>query len=62
MSIDPLTGRNDKNMQDTTVQPISETQPLNIPAVQTKMSSSFNEAEYQRWAEKLRNRNRPQGK
>ena len=60
--MDPLTGRNDKDMQDTKVQPNTEAQQLNIPAMRTKVSSSFNEAEYQRWADKLRNRNRPQTK
>ncbi len=38
------------------------TEQLEAPVRATKLNSSFNEAEYQRWSEKLRNRNRPKDK
>jgi hypothetical protein len=45
-------------MQDTNVESRHETQQIDAPVRATKMQSSFNEAEYQRWCEKLRNRSR----
>jgi len=45
-------------MQDTNVESRPETQQVNAPARTAKMQSTFNEAEYQRWSEKLRNRSK----
>ncbi len=45
-------------MQDTNIEPRPGTQQANPPVRTTKMQSSFNEAEYQRWSERLRDRSR----
>ncbi len=40
----------------------TELQPKNAPVQQTKLNSRFDDAEYQRWNENLRNRNAPKNK
>jgi len=51
-----------QDMQDTQVQTRSESQPTDTP-VQTAVSkSSFDNAEYERWSQNLRNRMASKGK
>jgi hypothetical protein len=51
-----LLGRISENMQETKVEVRSETQPVNVRVAEPRFKSSFDNAEYQRWCEKLRNR------
>jgi hypothetical protein len=54
---DNLTRRKSQNMQDSQVKVGTESQPTEPPAQGPKTKSSFNNAEYERWSAKLRNRN-----
>ena len=45
-------------MQETKVEVRSETQPINVRVPEPRLKSSFDEAEYQRWDEKLRSRSK----
>jgi hypothetical protein len=45
-------------MQETKVEERIETQPVNLRAAEPRFKSSFDNAEYQRWCEKLRNRSK----
>jgi hypothetical protein len=45
-------------MQETKVEVRNETQPVNLREAEQRFKSSFDNAEYQRWCEKLRNRSK----
>ena len=45
-------------MQESKVEVTTEVQQIAAPVRAAIAKSSFNDAEYQRWSEKLRNRNR----
>jgi len=53
---DNLTRRKSQNMQDSQIKVGTESQPTERPAQGPKTKSSFNNAEYERWSAKLRNR------
>jgi len=44
-------------MEDTQLKTRSESQQTDTPVQGSKSKSSFNNAEYERWSEKLRSRN-----
>ncbi len=45
-------------MQNQQVKVKTEVQPMQAPAQGTNLKSRFNDAEYERWSEKLRSRNK----
>jgi hypothetical protein len=45
-------------MQETKVEVRTETQPVNLRVAEPRFKSSFDNAEYQRWCERLRNRSK----
>ena len=49
-------------MQETKVDVSKEIQTIVAPREEEKFKSSFDNAEYHRWSEKLRNRNRSKDK
>jgi hypothetical protein len=51
------TRRIDPIMEDTQLKTRSESQQTDTPVQGSKSKSSFNNAEYERWSEKLRSRN-----
>ena len=53
-----LAGRIGRHMENTKVQEHPEVQSANTPVRELKTKSSFDNAEYERWCEKLRNRRR----
>jgi len=53
-----LLGRMSETMQETKVEVRIETQPVNARVAEPRFKSSFDNAEYQRWCEKLRNRSK----
>jgi len=57
-----LLGRMCQNMEDTHVKASSEIQPKDTPDQGTRSKSRFDDAEYERWSEKLRSRGNSKGK
>lgn len=53
-----LLGRIGENMQETKVAVRTETQPVTARVAEPRFKSSFDNAEYKRWSEKLANRNK----
>lgn len=49
-------------MHETKVETSTESQPIDAPLRGAKSKSSFNDAEYQRWSESLRNRGNSKNK
>jgi hypothetical protein len=41
-------------MEDTQVKARAETQPIETPVKESRSNSRFDDAEYERWSEKLR--------
>jgi hypothetical protein len=57
-----LLGRMRRIMQDTKVEVTSESQPTDKPVRGARSKSSFDDAEYERWSEKLRSRSNSRDK
>lgn len=57
-----LTGRIGHHMQDTKIEEAPEVHADNTAVREVKAKSSFDNAEYERWCEKLRNRGRSANK
>jgi hypothetical protein len=57
-----LLGRMCQNMEDTHVKASSEIQPKDTPVQGERSKSRFDDAEYERWSEKLRSRSNSKGK
>lgn len=55
-------GRIGRQMENTKVQEHPEVQSATTPVRESKAKSSFDNAEYERWCEKLRNRRRSASK
>jgi len=49
-------------MQETEIKLRSESQPIEKPVQESRSKTTFDDAEYQRWSENLRNRTRSKGK
>jgi hypothetical protein len=49
-------------MEETQLKESSEIQPKDTPVHGAKSNSRFDDAEYERWSEKLRNRGTSKGK
>jgi hypothetical protein len=56
------TGRNTHNMQDTQVEVKLEDLEKEAPIQGSRLKSRFDNAEYERWSENLRNKARARGK